>query len=59
MLPGAPMVTVATAATLIGRSEQATNQAVPRLDEAGILRQVNVGRRNRAEPPWVSRRRFS
>jgi Fic family protein len=47
-LPGAPMVTVASAAALIGRSEQATNQAIPRLADAGILRQINVGRRNRA-----------
>lgn len=47
-LPGAPIVTVRSAATLIGRSEQATNQAIPRLAAAGILRQINVGRRNRA-----------
>jgi Fic family protein len=47
-LPGAPMITVASAAALIGRSEQATNQAIPRLADAGILRQINVGRRNRA-----------
>jgi Fic family protein len=46
-LPGAPIVTVASAATLIGRSEQATNEAIPRLADAGILRQINVGRRNR------------
>jgi Fic family protein len=47
-LPGAPVVTVQSAATLIGRSEQAANQAIPRLADAGILRQINVGRRNRA-----------
>jgi Fic family protein len=47
-LPGAPIVTVQSAATLVGRSEQATNQAIPRLVDAGILRQINVGRRNRA-----------
>ncbi len=47
-LPGAPIVTVQSAATLIGRSEQAANQAIPRLADAGILRQINVGRRNRA-----------
>lgn len=47
-LPGAPVVTVAAAADLIGRSFQATNQAIDRLVEAGVLRQVNVGRRNRA-----------
>jgi Fic family protein len=47
-LPGAPIVTVSSAAKLIGRSEQAANQAIPRLADARILRQINVGRRNRA-----------
>jgi hypothetical protein len=47
-LPGAPIVTVNGAGELIGRSFQATNQAISRLVEAGILKQVNVGRRNRA-----------
>jgi Fic family protein len=46
-LPGAPIVTVASATKLIGRTFQATNQAVSRLVEAGILTQVKVGRRNR------------
>lgn len=53
-LPGAPIVTVKTAAALIGRSTQAANEAVARLVEAGILRQTSVGRRNRAfEAPEV------
>jgi Fic family protein len=47
-LPGAPIVTVQSAATLTGRSEQAVNAAIPRLLEAKILRQTTVGRRNRA-----------
>jgi Fic family protein len=47
-LPGAPAVTVQSAASLIGRSEQAVNEAIPRLVEPGILRQTTVGRRNRA-----------
>jgi len=47
-LPGAPVVTVQSAASLIGRSEQAVNDAIPRLVEAGVLRQTTVGRRNRA-----------
>ena len=47
-LPGAPIVTVQSAAPLIGRSEQAVNEAIPRLVEADILRQTTVGRRNRA-----------
>ena len=47
-LPGAPVVTVGSASSLIGRSAQAVNEAIPRLVEAGILRQITVGRRNRA-----------
>jgi hypothetical protein len=41
---------------LIGRTYQATNQAIGRLVEAKILRQVNVGGRNRAfEAPELIR----
>lgn len=47
-LPGAPLLTVASAATLIGRSYVAVNDAIARLLDAGVIRQVNVGRRNRA-----------
>lgn len=47
-LPGAPIMTVASAAEMIRRSGQAVNEAIGRLTEAGILRQVTVGRRNRA-----------
>ena len=47
-LPGAPLLTATTASDLIGRSFQATSQAIDRLVEAGILTQVTVGRRNRA-----------
>jgi Fic family protein len=47
-LPGAPIITVQSAAALIGRSEQAVNQAIPRLQQAGVLEQTTVGRRNRA-----------
>ena len=53
-LPGAPIVTVNSAAALIGRTFSATNDAIGRLAEAGILRPVNVGHRNRAfEAPDV------
>lgn len=53
-LPGAPVLTVDAAATLIDRSFNAANPAIQRLSDAGILRQVNVGRRNRAfEAPEV------
>jgi Fic family protein len=47
-LPGAPIVTVRSAAPLIGRSEQAVNAAIRRLLQAQILRQTTLGRRNRA-----------
>lgn len=47
-LPGAPVLTAATASELIGRSFQATNLAISRLTEAGVLKQLTVGRRNRA-----------
>ena len=47
-LSGAPMLTASTAAKLIGRSFQAASQAIDRLVNAGVLQQVNVGRRNRA-----------
>lgn len=53
-LPGAPVVSVSSAADLIGRSFQATNEAMTRLEAAGVVRQVNVGRRNRAfEAPAI------
>ena len=46
-LPGAPVITVQSAAALIGRSDQAVNEAIPRLVDAGVLKQTTVGRRNR------------
>lgn len=45
---GAPVLTVAGAARLIGRSYPTTNAAIERLMDAGVLSQVTVGRRNRA-----------
>jgi Fic family protein len=51
---GAPVLTVAGAASLIGRSYPQTNAAIERLTEAGVLSQVTVGRRNRAfEAPAI------
>lgn len=47
-LVGAPVLTANSAAVLIGRSFVQTNEAISRLTEAGILRLVTVGRRNRA-----------
>jgi|SRR5580692_4552047 len=53
-LPGAPLITVNSAAALVGRSFTAVNQAIGRLLASGILKQTNVGRRNRAfEAPAV------
>ena len=53
-LPGAAIVTVSSAAQLTGRSFTAANEAITRLADAGILRQLTVGRRNRAfEAPEV------
>jgi Fic family protein len=53
-LLGAPVVTVPSAATVIGRSFPAANNAVAQLVKAGVLQQVNVGRRNRAyEAPEI------
>jgi len=54
VLVGAPVVTVNSAAEMIGRSFIQTNEAIVRLVEAGILKQVTVGRRNRAfEAPEI------
>lgn len=43
-LPGAPLISVKTAAALIGRSTVNTNAAVNRLVEAGVLAQRNLGK---------------
>lgn len=48
VLPAAPVLSAQSAARLIDRSVQTANQAVGRLVDAGVLRQVTVGRRNRA-----------
>ncbi len=48
ILPSAPVVTIATAATLTGRSVEAARLAIERLVEAGILRPVRGVRRYRA-----------
>jgi Fic family protein len=46
--PSAPIVTVNSAAEMIGRTFEATNVAVARLVKADILRPIRLGRRNRA-----------
>jgi len=47
-IPGAPVLTVVSAAELVGRTFKPAGAAIQRLVEAGILRPVSVGRRNRA-----------
>ena len=47
-MPAAPVLTASTASELTGRTFQATNLAISRLVDAGVLVQVSVGRRNRA-----------
>jgi Fic family protein len=45
-LVGAPVITVNSAAAMIGRSFVQTNEAIVRLVDAGVLCQVTIGRRN-------------
>jgi hypothetical protein len=53
-LAGAPVLTVGSAAGLIGRSFPQTSQAIERLVLAGVLSQVKVGKRNRVfEAPAI------
>jgi Fic family protein len=53
-LPGAPVLTAESAATLIGRTYKPADTAIQRLVEAGILEQITIGRRNRAyEAPEI------
>lgn len=53
-LPGAPVLTAESAATLLGRTFKPANAAIQRLVQVGILRQITIGRRNRAyEAPEI------
>jgi len=47
-LPGAPVLTVASAAELIGRSFPTVNDAIDRLIKTDVLKQITIGKRNRA-----------
>jgi Fic family protein len=47
-LPGTPIVSVNSAMALLGVSKVQANGAIARLVQAGVLKQVTVGRRNRA-----------
>ncbi len=44
LLPGVPVITVDSAARLIGRSEMRTGEAINRLEAAGVLQQRKIGR---------------
>lgn len=48
LLPSQPILNVKTAAQLLGGSVERARQAIGRLEQAGVLRQTSVGRRNRA-----------
>jgi Fic family protein len=53
-LPGAPVLTAESAATLIGRTFKPANDAIQRLVGADILQQITIGQRNRAyEAPEI------
>lgn len=48
LLPGTPIFTVKTAMAMLDRSKPQVNAAIARLEGAGVVKQVTVGRRNRA-----------
>ena len=53
-LAGLPVLTVESAAASIGRTYNPANEAIQRLVDARILRQITIGRRNRAyEAPEI------
>jgi Fic family protein len=51
LLPSHPIVNVKVATELLGGTDEQARQAILRLERAGVLRQTNLGRRNRA---WES-----
>jgi Fic family protein len=48
LLPAQPIVDTKTAAQLLGGSVERARLAIARLERAGVLRQITLGRRNRA-----------
>lgn len=48
LLPSQPVIDVKTATELLGGTEERARLAILRLEEAGVLRQTTVGKRNRA-----------
>ncbi|HEY0840884.1 MAG TPA: Fic family protein, partial [Vulgatibacter sp.] len=55
LLPAHPILSLASARQITGRSKQATNVALAALEEAGVLRRLSIGKRNRA---WEAREVF-
>ncbi len=55
LLPAYPIMNVETARALAGVSDEAARVALQTLEQAGILSQVSVGRRNRA---WTAKELF-
>ncbi len=51
LLPSYPIINVRVATELLGGSDEQARQALVRLQEAGVVRQTSVGRRNRT---WES-----
>jgi Fic family protein len=47
-LPALPVFTAKTAAEHLGRSRVAVNEAISRLERAGVIAKITLGRRNRA-----------
>ncbi|BDF42439.1 MULTISPECIES: hypothetical protein [Eggerthella] len=47
-MAGRPIFTAASMARAIGRSMPTANTVIERFAEAGIVRQINIGKRNRA-----------
>ncbi|HET9597725.1 MAG TPA: Fic family protein [Anaeromyxobacteraceae bacterium] len=54
-LPAHPIVTVATAQRILGRSKQAVNEAIALLADRGVLHAITLAKRNRA---WEARELF-
>jgi Fic family protein len=55
-LPAHPIVTVATAQKILGRSKQAVNEAIAVLADKGVLHPITLAKRNRA---WEARELFT
>lgn len=54
VLPGAPILTIRSAETMLNRTFKPTREALQRLIDAGILREVTIAKRNRAyEAPEI------